>query len=243
LKVILDKGAAFETPKPVRLIERIVQLATNPGDLVLDSFAGSGTTGHAVLQLNRQDGGNRRFILVEMERDIARAITAERLRRVIQGYTWRDQKGNERREEGLGGSFRYCELGPTLFDAAGRIRPEVTYADLAQHVFFIETGQPLPFTPPSLVEPALSLSKGKGAGGSGPLLGVANGIAVYLLYNGVLRDRSSAGGNVLTNAVLTSLPPHDGPKVVYGTGCRLSPERLRQLGITFRQIPYEIKVN
>lgn len=204
---------AFPTPKPVHLIQRILQIATNPGDLVLDSFAGSGTTGHAVLQI----GGNRRFILVEMEPTIAQAITAERLKRVIQGY------GDT---EGLGGGFRFCTLGPTLFDAEGRIRAEVTFDELARHVFFVETGEPLP----------------KRANGKSPLLGVSRGTAVYLLYNGILKDKSPNGGNALTRAVLAHLPPHDGPKVIYGTSCRVGPERLQSENITFKQIPYAIKV-
>ena len=179
------------------------------------------------MQVNQQDGGNRRFILVEMEMDIAQNITAERLRRVIQGYTMKDQKGNERQEEGLGGGFRYCELGPTLFDAQGQIREEVRFADLAQHVFFTETGEPL--------------SEASNAGG--PLLGFSKGVAVYLLYNGVLKDSAPEGGNVLTRGVLNALPAHDGPKVIYGTGCLLSEGLLRHLGITFRQIPYEVKVS
>lgn len=216
----------FTTPKPVRLIERILQIATNPGDLVLDSFAGSGTTGHGVLKMNRQDSGNRRFILVELEPDIARSITAERLKRAIDGYSWKDQRGNEKREEGLGGGFRFCTLGPTLFDAEGRIRDEVTFDELARHVFFVETGTPLP----------------RRANGKTPFLGAHNGTAVYLLYNGVLKDKSPIGGNALTRAVLASLPPHDGPRVVYGTSCRLGAQHLRQDGITFKQIPYAIKV-
>ena len=85
VKLVPDAAEVFSTPKPTRLLQRILQIATNPGDLILDSFAGSGTTGHAVLQMNAQDGGNRRFILVEMVPDIARNIAAERLRRVIQG--------------------------------------------------------------------------------------------------------------------------------------------------------------
>jgi len=113
----------FDNPKPVDLVKRIVEFATNlqGDDIVLDSFAGSGTTGHAVLQLNREDSGDRRFILVELERDIARNITAERLRRVIQGYTWTDQRGNERFEMGLGDGFRYCTLGATIFNPDGSI--------------------------------------------------------------------------------------------------------------------------
>lgn len=222
VKILQDAAEVFNTPKPTRLIQRIVQVATNPGDLVLDSFAGSGTTGHAILKQNAEYGGDRRFILVEMDANIAPIITAERLRRVIQGYDWNGQKGNTRYEDGLGGGFRYCELGPTLFDANGQIRPEVKFPDLAAHVFFTETGQPLPGA----------------AEEKSPLLGVANGTAIYLLYNGVMRDQ----GNVLTLQTVECLPPFDGPKVIFGDGCKIGRERLRELGVTFRQIPYEVKV-
>lgn len=215
LKIVGHSQTPFATPKPSRLLQRILQVATNLNDLVLDSFAGSGTTAQASMALGR------RFILVEMEYNIAKQITFERLRRVIQGYDWKDQKGNLRHEEGLGGSFRFCELGPTLFDASGQIRSEVKFADLAAHVFFIETGQPLPSPPDS----------------DNPLLGAANGSAVYLLYNGVMRDQ----GNVLTPQTLESLPPFDGPKVVYGDGCQIGRQRLQELNVTFKQIPYEIR--
>jgi adenine-specific DNA-methyltransferase len=205
-----------------RACKRIFQLASNPGDLVLDSFAGSGTTGDVILQMNKEDGGNRRFILVEIDHSIAQSITAERLKRVAQGYTYKDQKGNKKKEEGLGGGFRYCELGATLFDADGQIREEVKYNDLAQHVYFIETGQPLPNPPPFPREASPKGGKGKGA--VGPLLGVHNGTAVYLLCNGILKDKRANGGNVLTRAMLQSLPNYDGLKIIYGTGCLLSEE-------------------
>jgi site-specific DNA-methyltransferase (adenine-specific)/adenine-specific DNA-methyltransferase len=217
----------FTYPKPLSLIRSIVRATTRNNDIVMDSFAGTGTTAHAVLDLNEEDGNHRRFILVEMESNIAREITSERLRRVIRGYHWQDQKGNPRHEDGLGGGFRYCELGPTLFDAQGQIRDEVSFTELAQHVFFTETGEPLPDT--------VSISSS--------LLGVAKGVAVYLLYNGILRDRAPQSGNVLTRQVLQTLPAYDGPKVIYGAGCLLGEALLRRLGITFRQIPYEVKLS
>ncbi len=212
-------GAAdFIFPKPKSLIQNLIsQVAVGDSDIVMDSFSGSGTTGHAVLQLNKEDGGSRRFILVEMEEKIARDITAERLKRVIKGY------GDT---PGLGGGFRFCTLGPTLFNEKGEIREEVKFPDLAQHVFFTETGEPLP----------------KRADKKTPLLGVHNGRAIYLLYNGVLDDKRPKSGNVLTQETLSMLPPHDGPKIVYGIACRLGAARLRREGVTFRQIPYEIKV-
>ncbi|MEO6993596.1 MAG: site-specific DNA-methyltransferase [Lacunisphaera sp.] len=216
----------FFTPKPTRLMERIIQICTNPGDLVMDSFAGSGTTGHAVLKLNAAapDQPARRFILVEMENKIARDVTAERVRRVAEGYT--NAKGEK--VAGLGGGFRYVELGDELFDEAGLlIRSTVKFAELARHVYFTETGEPLPR------ERVLNT----------PLLGVHRGTAVYLLYNGILKDKSADGGNVLTRATLAHLPPHDGPKVVYCAGCLLGPDRLRRERLTVRQTPREVKVS
>ena len=226
-----------EMTDPARLREEEVDIVLRPelaegldgiepGDLILDSFAGSGSTGHAVLHLNRQDGGDRRFILVEIEPDVARHIAAERLRRVIQGYVW-DGRAGVHREPGLGGGFRFCMLGGMLFDAQGKIHPDVTHVDLARHIFFAETGEPL------CADAPLAL----------PLLGVANGVAVYLLYNGALDDASHEGGNVLTHAVLDSLPQHTGPKVVYGTACTIGPTDLQAAGVTFRRIPREVGVN
>ena len=229
-------GQVFAFPKPSDLIVRLIEQVTDTESIVLDSFAGSGTTGHAVLQLNKEDGGNRRFILVEMDENICQNITAERLKRVSQGYEWKDQKGNKRKEEGLGGGFRFCTLGETLFDADGQIRREVSFEDLARHVYFTETGQPLPERTPSS-------RRTRSSGTDFPLLGVHNGVAVYLLYNGVMKDKSRDGGNVLTRPLLASLPEHDGAKVIYGNGCLLGENTLRSLNITFRQVPYEIKVS
>lgn len=208
----------FTTPKPTRLIQRILQIATNINDLILDSFAGSGTTGHAVLAQNQEDGGQRRFILVEMEPAIAQSVTAERMKRVIDGYD---------KFEGLGGGFRYCHLGDTLFDADGQLRQaEVSFLDLARHIFFTETGSPLPAD----------------SRGDSPLIGVYKDTAIYLLYNGIIQDIEPDGGNILTRPLLTALPPHAGPKIIYGNGCQLSQAFLQEQGIIFRQTPYEIKV-
>jgi DNA modification methylase len=211
---------SFDYPKPLGLIKYLLSMVEGNDFIVLDFFAGSGTTGHAVLEQNKIDNGERRFILVEIDKNIVQSITAERLKKVVLGY---------KQIKGLGSGFRFCELGATLFDGDGQIREEVKYNDLAQHVYFIETGRPIP--PP--------FPKGKGA--VGPLLGVDNGTAIYLLYNGILKDKSVNGGNVLTNDVLQSLPQHKGAKIVYGNGCRIGANRLREMNITFKQIPYEIR--
>ena len=221
-EIFPESKRPFDFPKPTELIEELVSFVTASDDIILDSFAGSGTTGHAVLKLNRADKQRRQFILVEMKDSIAREITAERIRRVSQGYA----NANNEKVEGLGGGFRYCTLAEPLFDAQGNIDERVTFADLAAHVFFTETGQPIP----------------KKASGKSPLLGVFSGTAVYLLYNGVLDDKHPDSGNVLTGDVLSKLPAHDGMKVIYGTACRLSPQRLKRENIIFRQTPYEIKV-
>jgi adenine-specific DNA-methyltransferase len=228
MRELFPESESFATPKPSTLIERVLRIATVPGDLVLDSFAGSGTTGHAVLKINAPESAQseipaRRFILVEMEPEIASKITAERVRRVAEGYT--NAKGEK--VPGLGGGFRYCRLGDPLFDSERQIRESVTFGELARHVYFTETGEPLP----------------RERVPNTPLLGVCRGVAVYLLFNGILGDKSTNGGNVLTRAILSKLPKHDGMKVIYCAGCLLGADRLAAERIVVRQTPYEVKVS
>ncbi len=155
-----------------------------------------------------------------MEAKVAAEIAAERVRRVASGYT------NAKKEvvAGLGGGFRYCRLDAPLFSAVGVINPDVRFGQLARHVYFTETGEPLP----------------RERVPTTPLIGVSRGTGVYLLFNGILGDHSANGGNVLTRAILAKLPPHPGPKVIYAYGCLLGEDRLRAEQITFRQTPYEI---
>jgi len=215
---IFGDGKAFSFPKPRKLLELFIGLVTDKGSLILDSFAGSGTTAHAVLAQNKADGGTRRFITIEMDETICRDVTAQRIRKAIEGY------GDT---PALGGGFRYCKLAEPLFDASGQIRQEVTFAELAAHIYFTETGEPIPKRP-----------TGKSA-----LIGVYRGTAYYLLFNGVLGDKRPGGGNVLTAALLAELPPHEGPRVIYGEGCRLGRARLERERIIFKQVPYEVKVS
>ena len=225
-------GIRFSYPKPVRLIQYLVSMVADKGGIVLDSFAGTGTTGEAVLRANQAEG-SRRFILIQMPFEsesqqssgvnIATDMTAKRMRTVLEGYV--PTKGEA--VPGLGGGFRYVRLGDELFDEHGRINEtKVRFADLARHVYFSETGEPLP-------KERISAKS--------PLLGVHHGRAVYLLYNGILKDRSVDGGNVLTSATLEHLPAHDGLRVIYAAGCRFSKARLEREGMTFKQTPYAIR--
>jgi len=165
----------------------------------------------------------RRFILCEIDEKIAREITAERVRRVARGY--KNAKGEE--VAGIGGGFQFAKLGKPLFDEGGQIRADVKFVELAEFVFFRETGRPLP-----------KATRGKRT----PLLGTHDGRAVYLLFNGILGDRSVDGGNVLTGPVLAELPPHAGPKVIYAAACRMGRARLEKEQITFKQTPYDLQI-
>jgi len=218
---LFESQSAFDTPKPTRLIKRILQISTDKDSLILDSFAGSGTTGHAVLSQNKQDGGTRRFLLVEIDEKIAANISAVRVRRVVTGYT--NTSGEA--VAGLGSGFKFAKLGKTLFDENGAIREDVKFTELAEFVFFKETGRPLPHVKKA-----------------SPLLGTHEGRAVYLLFNGILADKTRDGGNVLTAAILAELPPHNGPRVIYAAACRIATSRMEREQITFKQTPYELQV-
>ena len=204
----------FGTPKPEQLIQRVLHIATNPGDLVLDSFLGSGTTAAVAHKMGRQ------YIGIEIG-EHATTHCIPRLQKVLEG----EQGGISKAMnwEG-GGGFRFYRLGEPIFDDDGQIRSDIRFPQLAAHIWFSETKTPWQAPAPA-----------------SPLLGVHEGTACYLLYNGILKDKSVNGGNVLTSKVLASLPAHDGPKVIYGERCLFSPARLQQLHITFKHTPYDIK--
>ncbi|MBI3945213.1 MAG: site-specific DNA-methyltransferase [Armatimonadetes bacterium] len=143
----------FENPKDHEVLTRVIGYCTAPGDIILDSFAGSGTTGHAVLQLNHDPGSNRRFILVQLRHDtkdqqakgqnICASITRERIRRAIAGYAYTTEKRNRVRVEGLGGSFAYARLSDKpLFGEYRDLGDALpAYEDLARYVFYTETSR------------------------------------------------------------------------------------------------------
>lgn len=226
VKDIFGDGKAFDFPKPHDLVRKFIQLSTDQSDLILDSFGGSGTTAHSVLELNKKDHGKRQFILVEMDKGIASTVTAERLRRVIAGY---DKGGDAAKPvEGLGGGFRFCRLGVPLFDEFGDIAADVDFSGLAAHIFFSETGVPMPQHAQS------------------EFLGVHQSRAVYLLFDVThAQTPHEAAGNVLTPDRLANLPaPPEGFKgthVVYAEGCTVSADRLKRARAVFKQIPYQVE--
>ena len=204
LNSIMGEAIGFDTVKPPALIEELIH-HLDKNSIVLDAFAGSGTTAHAVLNLNNADGGERKFILIE-EKEYCETITAERVRRV-------------------GGNFSFYRLGEEISDAEGKINPKVTFEQLADFIWFSATKTPR-------VEKEHS-----------PLIGIHNGTAIYLLYNGVLKDKSLRGGNILTRKILAMLPKHDGDKIIFGAACRIDEDFLKENKISFRQIPKDLDLN
>jgi len=211
----INSNEIFGTPKPERLIQRIINISTNENDLVLDSFLGSGTTAAVAHKMGR------RYIGIEMG-DHAVTHCAPRLKKVVDG-----EQGGISQEVNWqgGGGFHFYKLGEAIFNEEGQINPAVKFRALAAHVWFTETHTPLE-------------SKDRK---SSPLLGIHNGTAYYLLYNGILGDTTKDGGNVLTGKVLASLPPHQGPKVIYGELTTFGSQRLTRENIIFKQVPYDIK--
>lgn len=207
---IFDGKALFDTPKPTRLLEFVLRIASAPDSIILDSFAGSGTTAHAVLNLNKQDGGHRRFILVEMN-DYAETITAERVRRVMKGY------GEEKNAvEGTDGNFSFYELGAPLM-IGELLNPAVSTPKVREYVYFMETKDVLPQDNPD--EPYL--------------LGVHGQAAYYFVFE---PDRAT----VLDDAILATLRTSAEEYVIYADLCMLSAEEMDRLYITFKKIPRDI---
>lgn len=201
----------FDYPKPVALIKHLMSIATDKSSIILDSFAGSGTTAHAVLSLNKQDGGNRKFILVEME-DYAETITAERVRRVIKGY------GESKNAiEGTGGSFSYYELGPELLKD-GFINEDVPEQTIREYLYYTETNHALP----------------QSNNGHPAHLGNFEGIAYYFLYN---KDETTT----LDATFLASISEKADRYVIYADNCIMPQKFLFDHDITFKKIPRDIR--
>ena len=202
----------FETPKPLPLIEWIISLHNDENAVILDSFAGSGTTAHAVLNMNQADGGNRKFILVEMM-DYADSITAERVKRVIDGYG-----EGKKAVEGTGGNFSYYELGPVLLLPDGNLNEEVGPQKIREYVYYMETKEPLPAEQPT-DEPYF--------------MGLCRNTAYYFYYE---RERVTT----LDHAFLATVQTKAEGYTIYADLCAIPQETLRKHNITFKKIPRDI---
>lgn len=208
---IFDGKATFDTPKPHRLIEFVLKVAGTKDTLILDSFAGSGTTAHAVLNMNKADGGHRKFILVEMG-DYADTITAERVKRVIHGYG-----EGKNAVEGTGGSFSYYELGEPLLLPSGNLNEKVGTEKIRDYIWYTETKKPLPDHKNS----------------SPYFLGENNSTAYYFFYE-------PQKVCVLNYDFVATIPEKAEGYIIYADRCTLSEQELQQLGITFKKIPRDI---
>ena len=201
----------FEYPKSVALIESVVQAITKDVDIVLDSFAGSGTTAHAVLNMNKADGGHRKFILVEMM-DYADSITAERVKRVIDGYG-----EGKNAVEGTGGDFTFYDLGEVLLLPDGNLNENVSADKIREYVYYMETKEALPGS----------------SNGNAYFMGNSRGTAYYFYY-----EKESI--TTLNHAFLATIPEKAEGYIIYADLCTIPPDELAKYNITFKKIPRDI---
>lgn len=205
-----DKGD-FPNPKPIGTIQRIVTMMNDPNAIILDSFAGSGTTAHAVLNMNKADGGNRKFILVEMM-DYANSITAERVKRVIDGYG-----DGKKAVEGTGGDFTFYDLGQALLLPDGNLNEEVDTDKIREYIWYTETKMPL--------IPIVSDNK--------YYLGKHNDTGYYFYYE---KYRLTT----LNYEWLSTLAEKSESYLIYADLCTIPDDELKKYNITFKKIPRDI---
>ena len=210
IKYLGFKKEDFPNPKPVGTIQRILQIATAGDDIILDSFAGSGTTAHAVLNMNKADGGHRKFILVEMM-DYADSITAERVKRVIKGYG-----EGKKAVEGTGGNFSFYDLGEPLL-VGDCLNEAVAPEKIREYIWFMETKQP--YAPPNSGNPYY--------------LGKHNSTGYYFYYE-------PQRVTVLDYAFLSTITEKADGTVIYADRCAISEDKLAKMGVTFKKIPRDI---
>ena len=230
----------FDFPKPLELLKYLIGFYAENHDIILDSFAGSGTTAHAVLSLNKKDNGNRKFILVEMM-DYAESITAERVKRVIDGYG----EGNKV-VPGTGGSFTFYELGEKLFNDDGNLNAAVPAEKIREYVWYMETKRPLPVprreTENNLeneTESAVANQNGDKTDrnieqDNNAFLGVSNHTAYYFYYN-------PESATTLDHDFLSTIKTKAESYVIYADACALGEGFLTKHHITFKKIPRDIE--
>lgn len=210
----------FDTPKPLKLYKWLIGLHDNPDAIVLDSFAGSGTTAHAVLELNKKDYGNRQFILVEME-EYANEITAERVRRILQGV---ETAKDENIKNGYDGTFSYFRLGEAIemeqFLKGDKLP---SYEDLARYIFYTSTGEE--FNPANINE-------------SNSFIGESQEYQVYLFYKPDLEYLKSTALTLEKAEALGEFT--EKKRLVFAPMKYLDQEYLHRFNIEFSQLPFEI---
>lgn len=206
----------FDYPKPISLIESLVYQVASENDIVLDSFAGSGTTGHAVLNLNKQDGGNRKFILVEME-DYAKDITAERVKKVMNGYG-----EGSKAVAGTGGNFDFYELGKPLFKDENKeyLNEAVGTEKIREYVWYSETRSEFTGSDPQAQEGKYFLGKKDETG-------------YYFIYE-------PEDPTALDHSFLATIKTKAEQYIIYADTCLLSKEFMAKNNIIFKQIPRDI---
>ncbi len=212
----------FAFPKPSTLIMKLVEQVASDGDLVLDSFAGSGTTAHAVLALNKEDGGNRKFILVEQE-DYADTITAERVRRVIKGVPGAK---DENLKKGLGGSFTYVTLGQE-FDMEKMLSGEnlPSYETMAAYCYLTAIGKPW---------------EKSGMRKRDRFIGTSDEYDVYLFYEPDVEKLKSKDLALALDWVEEQEESPKKKKLVFAPVRFVSRENMEKYGLEYCQLPYEI---
>lgn|SRR5574343_44931 len=213
IKTIFDGEASFVTPKSKELLSFLLSIGTTNESIILDSFAGSGTTAHAVLNLNKEDNGNRKFILIEME-DYADSITAERVKRVINGYG-----DGAKKIEGTGGSFDYYELGLPLFDELQNLNEDVPTPKIREYIWYSETRS--------------AFSESKSKTDNEYLLGSKDRTVYYFVY-----DKNAL--TTLDYDLLSSIKTKGEQYVIYADNCLLSKEFMAKNNIIFKKIPRDI---
>jgi adenine-specific DNA-methyltransferase len=214
-KTLATMNINFDYPKPLNLIEYLIGLNDESDAIILDSFAGTGTTAHAVLAKNSKDGGNRKFILVELE-EYAETLTKERVSKVVNGYKYTNKKKTFK-IEGLGGGFKYCELGEEIFDESGELNPKLSFDDIAKHIYFVEFKQP----------------RGRGESKE-PFVGSYKQKHLYFYEK-----------QFKTSQLKALVASHEKYKqlIVYTRRCSISADELKKHNVTVRYIPYDIKDN
>lgn len=210
-EIFSDK--TFDFPKPAELVVEILKQASSNDSIILDSFAGSGTTGHAVLNLNKADGGNRKFILIEME-DYASTITAERVKRAIDGYG-----EGSKAVPGTGGDFAYYKLGAALFDGDNNLNEAVSLSDIRNYIWYSETRTP--FQEPETKD-------------STYFLGSMEDTAYYFVYE--QESLTTLDFELLSSQITTSASQY----IIYADNCLLPAHLMEKHRIIFKKIPRDI---